>query len=229
MRISIIIPTYNEAPLIEPLLEQLIKYSDERVVDIIVADGGSDDNTRELAIAKGAKVLVCPTGRACQMNKAIEHAQGDVYYFVHADCQPPNTFIKDITDAISEGYEIGCYRFQFEKQDLRLRINAYFTRYNLLMMRGGDQTLFVTQSLFKKLQGYDSNYVIMEDFDLIRRARKICKFKIFEKSVLISARKYEHNGYFKVQFANLYAFLQFYFGAKPEKIKQAYHRHLKLN
>ena len=163
------------------------------------------------------------------MNVAAKAAKGDVLYFIHADTKPVDSFPEDIRLAIGEGYQIGCYRFKFDSEIQRLKINSFCTRWNVLIMRGGDQTLFITKEFFNELNGFNESYVIMEDFDLIRRSRKVEKFKIFDKSVSVSDRKYKENTYIKVQLVNLYAFLLFYFGSSPQKIKEMYYRFLKLN
>ncbi len=229
MKISIIIPTCNEEFCLEKLLNHLSELKEKELYEIIVSDGGSIDATKSIAEQFDVKWIESEKGRAKQMNNAVRIAEGDVYYFIHADSQPPLTCIQDILKATQEGSSIGGYRFRFNANDIRLKINSFFTRFDLLMMRGGDQTIFIKKDFFEELDGFDEQFVIMEDFDLIRRARKKTKYKIFRKSVLVSARKYDQNAYLKVQCANLYAFLQFYFGVNPHRIKQAYYKHLKQN
>ncbi|MAE87760.1 MAG: hypothetical protein CMB80_33810 [Flammeovirgaceae bacterium] len=92
----------------------------------------------------------------------------------------------------------------------------------MMWCRGGDQTLFITRSLFDKLQGFDEYYCVMEDFDLLRRAKEIAKYHIIQKEVVVSARKYTDNGYLKVQLANLNAFRMFNRGEDPQKIRSYY-------
>lgn len=229
MKISIIIPTYNEEEHLDALLAQIVSRENSLIEEIIVTDGGSTDLTKVIAEKYKVTFLNAPKGRARQMNAATKIAKGDIFYFIHADSRPPESFAQDVSNAFAAGFKIGSYRSQFDKDDLRLKINAFCTRFDLLMMRGGDQTLFVCRDFFEKLEGFDEEFVIMEDFDMIRRARKITKFKIFEKSALIASRKYDGNNYFQVQVANLRAFLQFYFGASPKKIKRDYYKHLKLD
>ncbi len=228
MKLTVIIPTLNEGKLIDGLLTQLCKIESSNVAEIIVVDGGSSDDTIAKVAKHDVKLIKSSAGRAKQMNKAAEESIGDTLYFIHADTRPLGSFPADIMKALDEGYHIGCYRFKFDSKNLRLKINSFFTRMNVLMMRGGDQTLFITKRFFNELNGFDESYVIMEDFDLIRRARKLRKFKIIDKSVSVSARKYKKNAYLKVQVVNLLAFLMFYCGTAPHKIRQMYHRFLKF-
>lgn len=225
MTVSIIIPALNEAENIGQLVRHLCKNRTDKVVELFVVDGGSKDQTVSIAKAAGAEVLISPQkGRAQQMNYGAAKARGELLYFVHADTLPPETYLSDILQAVDEGHPIGCFRFRFNSNKLLLKINSYFTRFDRLWCRGGDQTLFVTKTLFEELNGYRNDYCIMEEYDFIIRARKKYPFKIIPKDVLVSARKYEKNGYLRVQVANLIAFNMFRFGAPQERIRQTYHR-----
>ncbi len=222
-KISIIIPVYNEEENIQKLLPRLIDATESIPREILVVDGGSTDRTTERATALGATVLRSPKkGRAHQMNHGYENSIGDLLYFVHADTLPPLSFVEDIRAALAEGYPLGCYRFEFDSPRKLLKLNAYFTRFDKMWCRGGDQTLYVTRSLFKKLEGYCSKHYIMEEYDFIARARKENAFKIMPKSVLVSARKYEYNGYLKVQVANLVVFNMYRFGVSQKKMLKFY-------
>ncbi|MGA9649821.1 TIGR04283 family arsenosugar biosynthesis glycosyltransferase [Pedobacter sp.] len=223
MKLSIIIPTYNEAGNIAGLVRDLFRYAGDCQIEVIVSDAGSKDNTIEVAALAGASVLNSPKpGRAAQMNYASGFASGDVLYFVHADIGINPDYFKDIENAISDGYDAGCYRFRFDSDRAILKINSYFTRFNRLMCRGGDQTLFVTRKLFDQLNGFDEYYSIMEDYDIIIRIWKMGRFKIIPKEVVVSARKYQNNSWLRVQIANLTAFTMFYLKKEPNSIALKY-------
>ncbi|MCF2501977.1 TIGR04283 family arsenosugar biosynthesis glycosyltransferase [Dyadobacter sp. CY107] len=223
MKISIIIPTYNEAANIAGLVKDLFRYAGDQPVEVIVSDGGSKDATMEIAAQAGASVLKSPKpGRAAQMNYASNFAHGDVLYFVHADVGINPDYFKDIEQAVSEGFDAGCYRFRFDSNRAILKINNYFTRFDRLMCRGGDQTLFVTRKLFSQLNGFNEYYTIMEDYDIIIRIWKMARFKIIPKEVIVSARKYENNSWLRVQLANLTAFTMFYLKKEPASIALKY-------
>ncbi|MBD2705565.1 TIGR04283 family arsenosugar biosynthesis glycosyltransferase [Spirosoma sp. BT702] len=223
MTFSIIIPTYNEAEAIGQSVHKLLTYGGSSLLEVLVIDAGSPDGTADIARNAGATVRQAPKpGRASQMNFGATLAKGDILYFVHADVGINPDFIADIEHAVKAGYEAGCYRFRFDSDKIMLRFNSYGTRFPGLMSRGGDQTLFVTRSLFDRLGGFDEYYTIMEDFDIIIRIRQIARFYIIPKDVLVSARKYDTNSWLRVQLANLTAFSLFFMKVSPIRIARTY-------
>lgn len=227
MTVSIIIPTLNEAENIARLIPFLKHNSDNRLLEIIVVDAISADNTEGVARALGATVVASGVrSRAIQMNQGVAKAQGNVLYFIHADCTPPASYLDDIEQAITEGCFLGCYRYKFDNQQFMLRINSYFTRFKPLWCRGGDETLFIKKDVFGQLGGFDENYSIMEEYDFIRRAKIQFSFKIIPKYAIVSARKYATNSWLRVQIANLTAFNMFRLGFPSEKIAQTYRQML---
>ncbi len=230
MKISIIIPALNEEECISKLITHLQQYRDDRLQEIILSDGGSTDKTVKIAKEAGASTVVSPQcGRAFQMNFGATKAspKSDVLYFVHADTLPPVSYLDDIQAALLEGYLMGCYRFQFNSPKKILKINAYFTRFDKTMFRGGDQTLFITRRLFDQLEGFNQSMVLMEDYDLITRARKTKPFKIIQKDVLVSARKYEENSWLRVNLANLIVFKMYQWGYDTPTLWKTYKKLLR--
>jgi rSAM/selenodomain-associated transferase 2 len=228
MKISVIIPVVNEAENLAEAIPRIIQFGNKDLIEIIVVDGGSTDGSVKIAEKLGAKVLVCPIkSRAAQMNLGALHAQGDVLFFLHADTRILPGYIEDLQEVIRKGkFHAGCYRFRFDSPKLLLKINSWFTRFNGIMSGGGDQTLFITQSVFRELGGFDETYTIMEDFDLVRRIRRSYKFCIIPKSILVSARKYDTNSWIKVQIANLTVITLFLMKSHPNKLKSIYQKML---
>jgi rSAM/selenodomain-associated transferase 2 len=223
MKVSVIIPTYNEEESIGKLINYLKKHGDERLLECIVVDGGSEDETVEIAQKKDVRVLKSKQkGRAAQMNMGYRYSSGNLLYFVHADSFPPKTYLDDLSTALKNGYKAGCYRFRFDSDRFLLKVNSYFTRFDRIMCRGGDQTLFITRDLFEELGGFQNEFMIMEDYDLIQKIQRETTFKIIAKDVIVSPRKYDKNQYLKVNFANLVIFMMYFFGARQQTMVSAY-------
>jgi rSAM/selenodomain-associated transferase 2 len=222
-KISIIIPTHNEAASIGKLIAYLQLHGKDNVAEIIISDGNSIDETLAVAEQSGATILISPLkSRAAQMNYAATKASGDILYFVHADNLPPINFATDIIEAVNTGFDFGRYRTKFDSSKLLLKINAWFTRFNLFICYGGDQTLFVTKELFKKSGGFKNELLIMEEYEFCDRLMKQYKYKIFADTALISARKYEGRSWLKVQLANRKAVQLFKKGASQQEIVKTY-------
>lgn len=221
--ISIIIPTFNEEENIQPLVLYLTKHGGGYVQEIIVSDGGSVDNTLQLASGAGARAVISPQkGRAAQMNFGASLATGDILYFVHADIFPPPSFAKNIQEAVYNGFDFGRYRTEFDTKKFILKLNAFFTRFDLFVCYGGDQTLFITRILFNKLQGFNSSMLIMEDYDIVVRAKAYGRYKILAQNVRVSARKYDNNSWWQVQRANYIIVQMFRKGASQEAMGKRY-------
>ncbi len=147
---SVIIPTFNEAEHIGHTVQVLLQNRNVDLIDeIIIADGGSTDDTITRAVGQSVIVLSCKTkGRAGQMNEASAIAEGEILYFLHADTVPPDDFIEQILLARSEGFGSGCFRLKFDHAHWFLNANSWFTRFNINSVRFGDQSLFVRKNVF---------------------------------------------------------------------------------
>ena len=222
MKLSIIIPTLNEEEKLPQLLDVITLHT-YNYDEIIVVDAESSDKTVSIAKDYGIKTIISDKAcRAYQLNLGAEKATGDIYYFVHADVIPPDSFREDIAILMEKGVDSACYKFEFDKKHPMLKFNSWWTQFNFMFCRGGDQTLFVKRDTFEKLNGFDEEYIIMEDFDFIRRLKKKFKFSIIQKSVIVSARKYDKNSYLKVNLINLWSYWSFMLGRSPQKIKKFY-------
>jgi rSAM/selenodomain-associated transferase 2 len=223
--VSVIIPTLNEAENLSILIPLLFSNGNRELIEVIVADSNSDDQTQSVSEQLGAKYVACSLkSRAAQMNAGAKIAKGEVLYFVHADTRPISGFVEDIMNSITDGYFAGCYRYRFDSDYLLLKVNSWFTRFDGVFSGGGDQTLFIKKALFEDLNGFDEKYIIMEDFDLVRRIRQKTEFRIIPKSIKVSARKYENNSWLRVQLVNLTVFIYFLSNKQPSKIKNLYCR-----
>jgi rSAM/selenodomain-associated transferase 2 len=230
MTISIIIPTYNESRHIHRLLSSIAKGKTADIVEVLVIDSAnSTDNLSDTLSKAGVKYIKSGCcSRASQMNFGANIAKGEVLFFVHADTVLPPNYSHDIQNLLSI-CDLGCFRAKIDSPKYLLKINSFFTRFSFLWCRGGDQTLFITKKVFQEIGTYDESFVIMEEYDFLRRALGKYKFGIVKKSVIVSARKYEKNIFWKIQLANLMAMRMFFKGScSPKEIKDKYAQILDL-
>ena len=224
-RISIIIPVLNEETYIAKLLQNIQENSSARnIEEIIVVDGGSTDDTAEMASDFGAVVVDSKKGRARQMNRGAAKAKGNILYFLHADTFPPKNFDEHILKAVANGNEAGCFRMQFDTSNKFLSFFSWFTRINHKICRGGDQSLFVSRRLFRKTKGFNERYIIYEDSEFAARLYQKTDFKVLPKPVVTSARKYKEKGTLKLQYHFGMIHLKNFFGAGPDHLYDYYRR-----
>ena len=228
LQLSIIIPTYNETENIAALINYLQINASNYLIEIIVSDGQSTDNTVEIATAAGVRVVVSPSkGRGAQMNYGASLAQADVLYFVHADSFPPHDFIDKIFQQIKMGNNIGCFRLKFDVSHWFLNINCWFTRFDINAFRYGDQSLFVTKDIFQKAGGFNAQLIMLEDQEIIHRLKRYGKFKVMHGAVITSARKYLENGIFHTQGVFYLIYILFKLGISQHSLLKLYRRLIK--
>ncbi len=230
MEISVIIPTKNEAHHICKTLRYIQQHGGPQIVEIIVVDGGSDDETVSLCKEMGVTVVTSPeTGRGLQIHFGARQSKGNVLYFVHADTLPPITFSADIERALSSGWLMGNFQYCFDSSRFLLRINAFFTRFRWFFTQGGDRTFFIRRETYFTLGGYDPEHIMMEEYDFLRRAKKAgYNFAMLPCKCIVSARKYERNSWLRVQVANAIAFnLWSWSLVTPKELKVIYRQILR--
>ncbi|MGA0937108.1 MAG: TIGR04283 family arsenosugar biosynthesis glycosyltransferase [Sedimenticolaceae bacterium] len=218
MKLSIIIPTLNEASHIESLLAQL---SDENV-ELIVVDGGSDDQTVQRASVH-AKLVYSSTGRAVQMNTGAAAANGDWLWFLHADTQlsqPLNAYVDEITQSSSVWgrftVRLNDARFIFRVIERLMNARSCFTS-----VATGDQGLFVDRRLFDELGGFPE-LPLMEDVALSKRLRKVMPVNCSALSLITSARRWQQRGVLKTIVLMWWLRLAYVVGVSPARLRQWY-------
>ena len=230
MKISIIIPILNEAETINTLISHLITslHSTKNIEEFIIVDGGSTDGSVDIvtAFSKDKKIPIqiisSNKGRAKQLNAGAAVAIGDILYFLHADSFPPQSFDTYIIDEVQKGNEAGCFRMKFDSNHWWLRFLGWLTQFKSKRCRGGDQSQFITASLFKKIDGYDESYIVYEDNDLVDRLFAINTFVIIPKNVITSARRYNEVGVWRLQYHFLNIHMRRWMGASSQELYQYY-------
>lgn len=219
MRVSVIIPTYNEEENIATTIKTIRNHGENQIHEIIVADGCSQDKTVERAKSGGIQVLKSPQkGRAIQMNYGAEYAEGEILYFLHADSLPPEGFTSQIKNAIQNGHNAGCFQLAFDRDHVLLNFYAWCTRFDIDAFRFGDQSLFITRAAFQKIGGFREDHIVMEDNEIISRIKQQFSFKILDGRVITSARKYEQVGIVKLQLLFALIFILYYLGVEQAKL-----------
>lgn len=229
MKLSIIIPVYNEAAHINELLfyllEQTKKASD---IEILVVDGGSSDNTIQSVQQNDTVILLhSKKGRGAQMNTGAKVAKGEILYFLHADSYPPFDFHKLIFSKINKGKKAGCFKMSFDSNHPWLRLAGWFTKFNVKFFRGGDQSLYVTKTLFNDIGGFNEKHSIFEDYTFIRELYKRNQFCVIQKSIRSSSRRYQENGITRLQFHYWNLYIRKWLGASTQELVSYYTKHIK--
>ncbi|MCQ9373390.1 TIGR04283 family arsenosugar biosynthesis glycosyltransferase [Methyloversatilis sp. XJ19-13] len=224
-RLSVVLPALNEAATIGEALSRM-PAPDVCGLELIVADGGSLDDTASIAAAQGARVVRAPRGRALQMNAGAQVATGDVLLFLHADTQlPPDAFAR-IDRAIAAGAQWGRFDVRIEGRHLLLAVVAAMMnlRSRLTGIATGDQAIFCTRALFDTLDGY-APIALMEDIDFSTRARARSRPACLRARVITSGRRWERQGVLRTIVLMWRLRLRYFFGADPGDLARDYRPH----
>jgi rSAM/selenodomain-associated transferase 2 len=181
--ISVVIPTLNEAATIAGCVAGCRPVADE----IIVADGGSTDETRALARSAGATLIESELGRGAQLNAGASVARGDVLLFVHADVHLPAEAGAAVRGAVERGYSGGNFKLRFVPQTPVANFYAAgnHLRRRALRLYYGDSCIFVQRTVFDSLGGF-ANLPLFEDHEFVRRLEKATRTH-YETEVVVSA------------------------------------------
>jgi rSAM/selenodomain-associated transferase 2 len=197
MRLSIIIPSLNEADNLAATLAPLQALRDR--LQIVVADGGSDDATCQVASRLVDKVVVSPRGRARQMNAGAAEAIGEMLLFLHADTVIQEDALHALL-RLDRGYAWGRFDVKIIGQHWMLPVIAWFMnrRSRMTSIATGDQGMFVSRELFSNVGGF-CDMPLMEDIDLSIRLKRHAPFAFIalREAISTSGRRWESRGVFR--------------------------------
>ena len=224
--LSVIVPCLNEAEGIAATLDALSPLR-ERGVELIVADGGSDDDTVALAGPRADLVVTAPRGRARQMNAGAAHARGEVLFFLHADTHPPRHADALILDGLAaSGRDWGRFDVAIAGRNPLLRLVASLMnlRSRWTRVATGDQGVFVRRSLFDSVGGY-RDIALMEDVELSERLRRRGAPLCIRQKMTTSGRRWEKHGILRTALLMWRLRLAYRLGADPDKLALRYASH----
>jgi len=228
--ITIIVPILNEAETIEKLISHLLAMSShDSISEIIIVDGGSTDGSQAcVKNIKNKKIVLLNSekGRAKQMNAGAKLATGNVLYFLHADSYPPAQFDALILNEINKNNLAGCFKMKFDNTHWWLQLASWLTHFSWRACRGGDQSQFITKELFLDLDGFNEDYIIYEDNDLINKLYARKQFVVIQEWLTTSARRYEENGIWKLQYYFWAIYVKKWRGASADELYQYYKKNI---
>ncbi len=221
---SVIIPTLNEATMIETCIQQILDIGSKATFEIIVVDGGSKDQTVSIAKALGVRVITAEKGRAQQCNAGVADAKGDILLFLHADTLlPEDTF--PCLDQLFQNpqLKIGTFRTRYLEQHWWLEMHDRFAHIDSVYSTFGDQCITIRKDFFTALQGFPE-IPLFEDVELLRAARKKAKIHTFPLYLLISGRRFLGNGVYWQSIFNISILSLYLLGVSPWWLAKFYYK-----
>lgn len=220
-KISVIIPTLNEAASLAKTLRSVQSSSN---VEVIVVDGGSHDETIAIAQAQGVRVVRASSGRAVQMNAGARFTSGEILLFLHSDTHLPKGFDRQIRQTLNHPSVIaGAFELTISGTVAGLRLVEWGVnaRSHYWQLPYGDQGIFLRASTFHTLGGFPE-LPIMEDFEFMRRLRRLGRVTIVPAAVLTSGRRWQKLGVLKTTLINQLTIVAYFLGVPPDRIAQWY-------
>lgn len=235
-RVSIVIPTLNEASCLGRTLRHL-SLLEPCAREVLVVDAGSADETVAIAHAAGVRVLQSSRGRAAQMNLGARAATGEILCFVHADTLVPDDLVHVIEATLTDP-AIVCGGFiSLMTGPLKTRwgvslhnfLKTYYAPLLFkphLFVRGlrllfGDQVIFCRRADFWAVGGFDAVPILEEGnlcLKLVRRGR----IRQVNRIVLSSDRRVARWGSLKATAIYLYIGFLWGFGVSETYLRRFY-------
>lgn len=195
-RISVIIPTLNEAQNIGRCLDAVRE--DATVLETIVVDGGSTDGTLRIAEEKGAQVLHSAKGRGHQIKSGVLQARGDLILILHADCVLADEVPNHILKKLQKNAQLigGAVGMRYRQRPLTNRFIEWLNniRARWTGIAFGDQAQFFRREALSLIGGFPDQ-MLMEDIELSMRLKEHGQLCFIAKGVVVSSRRWEKMGF----------------------------------
>ena len=192
--ISVIIPVLNEEDSIRQCLGSLKNRT--ALKEIIVADGGSTDQTREIATEMGARVVACRQGRGFQIDRGSQLASGDVILILHADCVAAKGVFARAIKALETNPDVvgGAFGMKFEPKNMKTCFIAYLNNVRTIItgISFGDQAQFFRKKALEDIGGFPS-MMLMEDVELSLRLKRFGRLAYLRDGIVVSNRRWTGN------------------------------------
>jgi len=221
-RISVIIPTLNEAENIQATLQAARRDYSPAEVEIILVDGGSTDNTLE-GVSKDVHVIQTRPNRAHQMNQGAEASQGAILVFCHGDTQLPQGWRESVLAALKDDQVVGgAFQSRLSPENAFLRWANRVKLPRDWRFMYGDQCLFLRRTVFTSLGGYPI-LPLMEEVELARGMAQKGKLARIDSRVVTDSRRMLENGALKQILRNAWRMIRYlYLDASPQEIADTY-------
>jgi rSAM/selenodomain-associated transferase 2 len=221
IRISVVIPTLEAAAELPATLAALEGLA--LIGEVIVADGGSRDDTVDIARDAGARVIEAPRGRGTQLAAGAAAAAGEWLFFMHADCRPLPGWEEAVLDFVAAAADKAGY-FALALDDpapAARRVERLVAwRCRALALPYGDQGLLISRRLYDAAGGHAA-IPLMEDVDFVRRLGR-ARLAPVGATMLASVRRYRHGGYWRRPLRNLFCLSLYFAGISPRRIAKLY-------
>jgi rSAM/selenodomain-associated transferase 2 len=221
--VSIIVPVLDEEAGITGLLEHLAGLPGRW--EVLFADGGSGDATRELIAQHCSQPVIvdAPRGRAGQMNAGAAVARGEVLLFLHADTRLPPTAYATLAGALANPAVLGGnFRLRFDGPDGFSRLlGAWYALQRRAGVYYGDSAIWLRRDAFDRLGGFRP-LPIMEDYDLVRRLERAGSTACLTGPAVTSARRWQRLGLTRTIASWVLIRWLFIAGASPSRLARLY-------
>lgn len=225
IEISVIVPTLNAAQTLARTLDALGLQRPGLVKEVVIADGGSDDETVRLAENFGCRVVHASKGRGTQLRCGAAAASQDWLLFLHADTRMSADWVSALSEFVGRGAaerSAGVFRLKLDDERRRARLLEFMVamRVRLFAIPYGDQGLFISRQLYDEVGGF-SEIPLMEDVDIIRRIGRR-RLTILPADAVTSADRYRRGGYLRRSIRNLLCLGLYFSGVAPAQIAKLY-------